>query len=87
VRVVNGTLTLEARSDGRAVLVLASRAGERIGIERSPDQLRELRRQIDAIAGEPDPQLDPEPPRETPAAAMGEKPRRRGAKARPVASD
>jgi hypothetical protein len=49
VRIVNGGLRLEARAGSRALLVLKSVSGEEIAIERSSDQLAELRSAIDGL--------------------------------------
>jgi hypothetical protein len=49
VRKISGDVRLEPRGAGRAVLVLRSDTGETFGIERSPDQLADLRDGIDKI--------------------------------------
>jgi len=48
LRLVSGGLRIDARGEGRALIVLKSASGEEIAIERSPDQLAELRSAIDA---------------------------------------
>lgn len=51
-------LRLEARGEGRALLVCKSATGEEIGIERSPEQLAELQAQLAALLPTP---ADPAP--------------------------
>lgn len=45
--VIQGSLRLEARDRGRALLVIKTATGQETAIERSADQLRQLRYDID----------------------------------------
>lgn len=65
MRLVSGELTVEARADGRALLILRSATGEALAIERSPAQVAALRERLGEIAGPvaapaaPVPDIDP----------------------------
>lgn len=81
MRRINGDAHLQSLPGGRALLVLAASAGERVGIERSQAQLQRLYDQIGALLQPPedgeaasgDAPADPPPP--PPPAKPGRKAR------------